>query len=67
MGGDKVGNGDYRPGITISDGDRMFEVIGVPFVRYRTTEAMQKGIMLEIKRGDFDGKELEGKLLTVVH
>jgi hypothetical protein len=62
----KIGDGEISVGTQLSDGIRQYSVVGLPFVRYNTVEAMTENICLELKQDGFNEKELAGKTLYVI-
>jgi hypothetical protein len=66
IGGEKVGDGQFMPGLLLTDGNRFYEVLGIPFVRYLSVEAMKSNISLEVKFDGYDEKELNGKVLQAL-
>ena len=71
IAGEKSGDGKeqllpLKIGSLLSDGDNIYEVSGIPFVRYITTEAMKKNICVQIKPADIDPAKLNGKTLRLI-
>ena len=63
---ERIGKGSFAVGMSLTDGSRVFEIAGIPFVRYCTVEAMEKNICLELKHNDYNENELVGKTLYAV-
>ena len=71
IAGEKNGEGKeqifpLKIGSLLSDGENVYEVSGIPFVRYITAEAMKKNICVEIKPNDVDLYKLNGKTLRLI-
>jgi len=63
---DGTGYKTLKVGSVLTDGERRYEVAGIPFVNYRTVEDMKKNICVELKNDGFSPKSLEGKTLELV-
>ena len=63
---DGSGYRKIKVGSVLTDGERHYEVIGIPFVNYKTVEAMRTNICLTIKDSGFSPNILEGKTLELV-
>ena len=71
IAGEKSGDGKeqlfpLKIGSLLSDGDNIYKVSGIPFVRYITTEAMEKNICIQITPADIDPDKLNGKTLRLI-
>ena len=63
---DGSGYRKIKVGSVLTDGEKQYEVTGIPFVNYKTVEAMRNNICLTIKNSDFSPNILEGKTLELV-
>ena len=63
---DGSGYKKIKVGSILTDGERQYEVDGIPFVNYKTVEAMRENICVTIKDGGFSPNILEGKTLELV-
>ena len=68
IAGEKRGSGEkyLKVGSLLSDGENIYEISGIPFVRYNSIEAMKKNICLTIKQNDIDINILKGKTLKLI-
>ena len=66
LGGEKLGNGTFNEGDLITDGEHVFCISGIPFVRYLTPESANKNMIVEIVQNEFSNKHFEGKTLIAV-
>jgi len=66
LAGERIESGELSKlsiGNKLSDGINEYEIVGIPFVHYKNIEAMRKNICILIKPGNYNEKELEGKIL----
>ena len=63
---DGSGYKKIKVGSVLTDGERQYEVNGIPLVNYKTIEAMNENIWLTIKDDGFSPNILEGKTLELV-
>ena len=68
IAGEKVGigNENLKIGSLLSDGENIYEITGVPFVRYKNIEDMKKRVCVTIKQDNIDIDKLKGKTLKLV-
>jgi len=63
---DGTGYKTLKVGSVLTDGERRYEVTGIPFVNYKTVEDMKENICFEIKDDGFPLQSLKGKTLELV-
>jgi len=67
IAGEKEGleQNNIKIGSKLTDGENYYEIIGLPFVRYVSVEAMRKNISLQIKSDNVGVDDLQGKTLIL--
>jgi hypothetical protein len=63
----KIGDETPKIGAILTDGERNYEVSGIPFVRYSNSENINKSIFILIKDSGFLQNEIKGKTLKIVN
>ena len=68
IGGEKRGSSEkyLKIGSLLSDGENIYEISGIPFVRYKTVEDMKKNICLTLNSENVDIERLQGKTLRLI-
>ena len=68
IAGEKRGTGGehLKVGSLLSDGENIYEITGMPFVRYKNIEDMKKRICITIRQDNIDINKLKGKTLTLM-
>jgi len=66
--GKQSGDGykQIQSGSFLTDGEKVYEVTGLPLVNYKTADAMLRNIVVTIKSGDYDPMSLNGKTLSLI-
>ena len=55
-----------KPGMRLTDGSRVYEVIGIPLIRHLDIDSMSNSISLELKADNISPDDLQGKTLMAV-
>ena len=63
---DGTGYKQVKVGSILTDGENQYVITGIPFVNYKTIDAMKKNISLEIRNDGFSLDTLAGKTLELV-
>ena len=68
IAGEKKGedSGHLKIGSLLSDGENIYEITGMPFVRYKNIEDTKKRICVTVKQNNIDVEKLQGKTLKLV-
>jgi hypothetical protein len=61
-----TGEENIKMGSLLSDGENIYEISGIPFVRYNDIEAMKKNVCFTIRPNDIDTDKLNGKTLKLI-
>jgi len=68
IAGEKSGadSENLKIGSLLSNGENIYEITGLPFVRYKNIEDMKKRVCVTIKQDNIDINKLKGKTLKLL-
>lgn len=65
IAGKKIGQGSVSVGATLSDGENLYKVTGLPFVRYKDSASIKDNICVLISADGISENNFVGKTLRV--